>query len=165
MRRFRKGVRCGFGFESLESRQMLAGDIQATLSSGNLTLTGDNATNAVEIRGTGVAGEVAVRPLNKGGQTTLEGATIEIVFSGVTGNVKYLGNLGDDDVTVHSLSVGGDLRIEIPEGASNINLGTWIAYGLPGTTDVSVGGTLSIRAWDSSGSRRRTITFCLAVRG
>ncbi len=152
MRRFRKGVRCGFGIESLESRQMLAGDIQATLSSGNLTLTGDNATNAVEIRGTGVAGEVAVRPLFKAGQTTLEGATDEILFTGVTGNVKYLGNLGDDDVTVHSLSVNGDLRIEIPEGASNIRLGTWIAYGLPGTTDVSVGGTLSIRAWDSSGA-------------
>ncbi len=152
MRRFRKGLRRDFRIETLESRQMLAGDIQATLSSGNLTLTGDNGTNAVEIHGTGVAGEVAVRPLFKAGPTTLEGATNQIVFTGVTGNVKYLGNLGDDDVIVHSLNVGGDLRIEIPEGSSNVRLGTWIAYGLPGTTDVNVGGTLSIRAWDSSGA-------------
>jgi hypothetical protein len=151
MRPFRKGQRRDLRFESLESRQMLAGDIQATLASGNLTLTGDNATNAVEIRGTGVAGEVAVRPLFKAGQTTLEGGTDEITFTGVTGNVKYLGNLGDDDCIVHDLSVGGDLRIEIPEGSSIVRIGIWVAYGLLSTGDVSVGGTLSVRAWDSSG--------------
>jgi hypothetical protein len=151
MRDFRKGHRREFGFESLESRQMLAGDVQATVAFGNLTLTGDNATNAVEIRGTGVAGEVAVRPLFKAGQTTLQGSTDEIVFSGVTGNVKYLGNLGDDDTIVHDLSVGGDLRIEIPEGTSTVRIGAWVAYGQPGTGDVNVGGTLSVRAWDSAG--------------
>jgi hypothetical protein len=130
---------------------MLAGDIQATLVGGNLTLTGDNATNAVEIRGTGVAGEVAVRPLDKAGQTTLEGGTDELIFTGVTGNVKYLGNLGDDDCIVHDLNVAGDLRIEIPEGSSNVRIGVWVAYGLLSTGDVIVGGTLSVRAWDSAG--------------
>jgi hypothetical protein len=151
MRRIRKGQLRGFGFESLESRQMLAGDIQATLVGGNLTLTGDNATNAVEIRGTGVAGEVAVRPLAKAGQTTLEGGIDEIIFTGVTGSVKYLGNLGDDDCIVHDLAVGGDLRIEIPEGSSNVRIGIWVAYGLLSTGDVTVGGTLSVRAWDLAG--------------
>lgn len=87
------------GVESLEARELMAGNVDVTLSNGNLLLTGDNAGNGVQIRQIS-ANKLAVVGLKQAGaNTSINGAGFQ-VFSGVTGSVTFNMNGGNDQVDV-----------------------------------------------------------------
>lgn len=148
MHRFRKHRRRTLGFESLESRRLLAGNISASISSfdGTLFLSGDDAANAVEVRGTGNASEVVITPLTDaatGKTTTVNGSTSPIVLKGVTGGLTVALFAGNDEFYVKDFAFAGEGYIRGDRGADTIRVGAWVAYGTTGTGDVSFGGTLA----------------------
>jgi ribosomal protein L27 len=88
-----------FGVESLEGRELMAGNVDVTLSNGNLLLTGDNLGNGVQIRQIS-ANKLAVVGLKQAGaNTSINGVGFQ-VFSGVTGNVTFNMNGGNDQIDV-----------------------------------------------------------------
>ena len=55
----RKGTR-RLQFESLENRQLLAGDVNVSVVAGQLFVTGDQLENDIELTSTGVAGQFRI---------------------------------------------------------------------------------------------------------
>ncbi len=88
-----------FGVESLEGRELMAGNVDVTLSNGNLLLTGDNLGNGVQIRQIS-ANKLAVVGIKQAGANTLINGAGFQVFSGVTGAVTFNMNGGNDQVDV-----------------------------------------------------------------
>lgn len=88
-----------FGVETLEGRELMAGNVDVTLSNGNLLLTGDNAGNGVQIRQISANKLAVVGIKQAGANTTINGAGFQ-VFSGVTGSVTFNMNGGNDQIDV-----------------------------------------------------------------
>jgi hypothetical protein len=154
MRRYNKHRRRALGFESLEGRQMMAGDVEVRIDTfdGELIIHGDNSANAVDIRGTGVPGEALITPLvdvATGQQTTINGSSSPIVLSGFTGLSVVLKG-GNDEVYVKDLAFNGDGRFRGGAGADTIRIGAWVAYGTAGTGDVSFTGELNLTENDET---------------
>src|SRR5262245_50005725 len=81
-------------FEQLETRLPLAGNLSASVSAGNLIVTGNNA-GAEFVIGQDDADQFTLIGMD----TTVNGSTEPVTFSGVTHDLRiYLGK-GDDAVT------------------------------------------------------------------
>jgi hypothetical protein len=105
------GRRCFF--ESLEDRQMLAGDVTAKISGGNLVIKGDSLANGITIAAGSTAGTVVVTGVTAGGSaTTVNSGTTAVTLSGFTGGLKIDMKGGDDSVTITDLTVTGDAKLE-----------------------------------------------------
>ncbi len=98
-------------FESLETRQLLAGNVAATLSGGLLTLSGDAAANNVQISQL-TNGDWLV----KGIATKINGANSQ-PFSGVTDITVDLVS-GQDVLKVSNGTLTGDLNISFSGGGN-----------------------------------------------
>jgi hypothetical protein len=82
--------------EGLESRALLAGNVSVSVSSGNLSITGDDAANAVSVQQLDT-GKYFVTGFSTGGSaTSINGQAQGIVVTGVTGNINVDLNGGDD---------------------------------------------------------------------
>jgi hypothetical protein len=132
----------------LESRRPLAGNVTVSVSpfDGTLGVNGDFQANAVDIHGTGVAGEVLVTPipdLATGQPTTVNGSSSPVLLQGVTGLSCALQS-GNDELYVKDFAFTGDGRIWGGQGADTIRLGALVSFGQAGTGDVSFGGSLRI---------------------
>lgn len=88
-----------FSLESLESRQLMAGNVDFTLTNGNLFITGDNQGNGLQIRQIAPNQFALIGTKAGGANTTVQGAGFKVV-SGVTGNVIMNMNGGNDAVLV-----------------------------------------------------------------
>jgi hypothetical protein len=88
-----------YGFEGLEARELMAGNVDITLQSGNLLLTGDNLGNGVQVRQISDNKFAIVGIKQAGANTTINGAGFQIV-SGVTGNVTFNMNGGNDQIDI-----------------------------------------------------------------
>jgi hypothetical protein len=148
MHRFGKHRRRRLGFESLEGRRLMAGNVSASISifDGTLNISGDAAANAIEVRGTGVPGQVAITPLidqATGQPTTVNGLPLPVILDGATGLSATLG-AGNDELYVKDFAFSGDGTIYGDQGADTIRIGAWVAYGSTGTGDVSFTGKLRI---------------------
>lgn len=88
-----------YGLESLEARDLMAGNVDLTLQNGNLLLTGDNLGNGVQIRQISDNKYAIVGIKQAGANTTINGAGFQVV-SGVTGNVTFNMNGGNDQLDV-----------------------------------------------------------------
>jgi hypothetical protein len=105
------GRRCAF--ESLEDRQMLAGDVTAKISGGKLVIKGDSLANGITIAAGSTAGTVVVTGVTAGGSaTTVNSGTTAVTLSGFTGGLKLDMKGGDDSVTITGLTVTGDAKLE-----------------------------------------------------
>jgi hypothetical protein len=114
---------------------------------GTLLLDGDFLANAIDVRGTGVAGEVLITPLvdvATGHQTTVNGGATPVVLSGVVGGLSAVLSSGNDEIYVKDLAFAGNGWIFGDQCADTIRVGAWVAYGQSGTGDVSFGGSLLI---------------------
>ncbi|MCA9266151.1 MAG: hypothetical protein KDA60_19965 [Planctomycetales bacterium] len=101
--------------ESLESRVMLAGNVQAVLTSGgDLRITGDNASNHI-VLGQSVNGDLAIRALSN---TTVNGDAF-ITFTGfrtVPDDLLISMRGGDDLVEIIDIQVEGSMRVNLGLG-------------------------------------------------
>jgi hypothetical protein len=138
-----------FRFEALERRAMLAGDVQVTISDGDLTIEGDDNNNFVIIEG-GAAGAVTITGADDTGIffNGVEQTTPLAVTGGFDSIVVDL-NAGNDTLQANNVAVV-DFIITMDEGADLVQLGAFEAFATdPGgitTADGSIGvsGFLSI---------------------
>jgi hypothetical protein len=106
--------------EMLEDKAMLAGDVIAAIDTdGNLTISGDNRANAVEISAT-AEGNLVITGIDDttvtfNGQTTAAGEAVDL--GSVTGDVTIDLHGGDD-----SVSISGGAEVE-GEAAESLRLG------------------------------------------
>jgi hypothetical protein len=147
MRRYNKHRRRTLGLEPLENRQLLAGDVQVFFEAitGDLLIQGDSSPNAVDVRGTGVPGEVLITPLEDqatGQPTTVNGSSSPLVLSGVNAGVSAAMREGNDEFYLRDYAFNSDGRFFGDAGADTIRIGNWVAYGTAGTGDVSFTGEI-----------------------
>ncbi len=101
--------------ETLEPRQMLAGDVTVNVTGGNLSIVGDSEMNSITITATTTAGEFVV----EGSSTTVNGG-LSATVSGVVGNVNI--QLGDNydsltfDTDPAAIHFAGDMHIDMGLG-------------------------------------------------
>src|SRR5262249_382962 len=111
MRRRSGGRRCAF--ESLENRQMLAGDVTAQIHNGNLRIKGVDLDNGITLAAGATTGTVVVTGVTAGGSaTTVNGGTTAVTLSGFTGKLKIDMEDGNDNVAVTGLTIAGKAKIK-----------------------------------------------------
>lgn len=98
---------------------MLAGNVRAAISDGNLVITGDNAANRISVESAGEQ-RIAVR----GFGTQVNGAFNAVkVFSGVTGGLSIQLKGGDDLLRVTNLITPADVLVSGGDGNDEIITG------------------------------------------
>ncbi|MEX2139733.1 MAG: hypothetical protein WD894_10760 [Pirellulales bacterium] len=116
-----------FGFEPLESRAMLAGDVTVSVEGDNLIVIGDDNPNTVFIEGASVAGSYVIESddgtnLFFNGQ--LQGGAFIVTEAG--GKIIIDLNGGDDTLGINNISVD-QLIIETDDGDDLVGLGAFAA--------------------------------------
>jgi hypothetical protein len=142
-------------FESLEPRQLLAGNVTAQVVNGDLFIIGDDQANNVEVLGSNIPGVVTVRagessvvnlamnPVQVGptgelipldpdtllpiaqNPTTINGQGTSVTLDGVLGNVFISTGLRRDTIAVTNLLVRGNLIIDSGAQPDGIVLGQY----------------------------------------
>jgi hypothetical protein len=139
-------------FEALETRRVLDGNVAANFTGGVLTLSGDTASNGVEIFSTS-ANVVEVLGLNQGTPTTVGGTSppttvggapsqlfqhvVSIVLNFNNGQTGV--NQGDDAIVLTKLQLTGSVNIGLGTGNDIVALGNFDNSG--GLVDSAVDGT------------------------
>ncbi|MCA9024527.1 MAG: peptidylprolyl isomerase [Planctomycetaceae bacterium] len=118
----RRRVRAFQACEALESRTLLSGNVNAVVTNGNLTLTGDDADNSVEV--SIVDGDLVVTGLDG---TTVNDSTdaFVAVSEGTTldGNLVSLLGQGDDTLRVTgALTISGTTNVNDSSGVSQVGI-------------------------------------------
>lgn len=123
-------------FDSLEERNLLAGDVSAAIVGGtDLVITGDTAGNAVRVGGTSIPGEYIV---SRGDSTTtINGAMTPFTASGISNLIINLGD-GDDRLNVAYVRVSGNVSIDTGSDAGKDLVRVALAE-VSGTFDVHTG--------------------------
>ena len=128
------------GFENLETRNLMAGNVTATISNGNLKIVGDTAANDITVNFT-ANGALTVVGNNA---TTVNGAA-NAAFTNVSSVGIRLGE-GNDVAVVdgNSFSLGGGVRITDRSGANTYTV-----------REITLDGQVNIRA--SGGNQTVTV--------
>src|SRR6185295_13164197 len=110
--------------EWLEPRELLAGDVSASVVRGTLYLTGDNLDNFVELFGTATPNQFVVEGFtdNHNVNTTINRQTGQLTFNGVTNVVVSL-KRGDDFFGFEQGTLGGNMSIDMGDGNDEVNVG------------------------------------------
>jgi len=111
-------------FESLEHRDLMAGDVTAQLANGTLVIKGDTLDNGVQLSTGPNSGEIVVAGTTAGGSATnLNGtANGSATFSNVTG-LKIAMKGGNDNVQFEPLTIDGNTRIRGGRGNDTFDIG------------------------------------------
>jgi hypothetical protein len=120
LRRSRRSARrcC---FESLESRQLMAGNVLVSVRAGHLSVYCDDANNEIEITGTAVPGQFQIRGLD--GTTTVNGSLMPTVMGGVIGRIDVRLHGGNDRLQIFGFSTNGDLWVSGGTGDDRMFVG------------------------------------------
>jgi len=151
-RNLRRGQRV---FESLEPRRLLAGNVTAQVVNGDLYIVGDAAANVIEVLGTGIDGQMLIRPAEASvasaamypvrvgpnrelipldpdtlqpislAPTSINGAAGGQMISGITGDVRVYMGDGRDLVAITNVFVHGDLIIDTGAQSDGVVLGAF----------------------------------------
>lgn len=105
-----------FHVESLENRNMLAGDVSVSVSGGDLRIIGDTAGNELTVEGTNQPGEYRVVG---GNGTTINGQDMGI-FSFVTEGIYANLGAGNDKIGIKFVSLQEDLRVRTGGGDDTV---------------------------------------------
>jgi hypothetical protein len=144
-------------FESLEQRQLLAGDVLVNVVEGRLIIEGDELSNSVAIAAGAEAGSFVVTGLES---TTVheegETPTSQVVVTGVDRGAQIDLGEGDDEIAMAALSLRGNASIDTGEGEDHVMIGPQDAAvaaglsqnGVASDMSVRVGGTLRISTGD-----------------
>ena len=104
------------GFEGLEIRTLMAGDVTAAVVSGVLEISGDGSNNSIQVKQSGANWKV------QGLGTTVNGSNSAQSFSGVTDIHIDLGE-GNDFIAASKGTLSGDFVIDdLDGGRSTIEL-------------------------------------------
>jgi FKBP-type peptidyl-prolyl cis-trans isomerase len=118
MQRRKRTTPSGHDYQQLESRQLLAGNVNVTLQGDILQINGDFADNEIHV--TGISnGRAQVFGL---GGTTINGGNSGFVSSGPVRNVSMQMGNGDDSVTVENLVLSGFIDVDLGVGNDSLTL-------------------------------------------
>src|SRR5687768_7651624 len=116
-RRRNSGIRSRLGFEQLEDRALLAGNVTALITGGALRLIGESESKQVLIEQNGANG-VTVSSLD--GSTTINGSLEPVTLTGLRkGNHLAAGD--GDDVFRFANQAGSQFDVN---GMANLNMGS-----------------------------------------
>jgi hypothetical protein len=90
----------GLGFEVLERRDVMAGNVVATVDGGDLVIKGDGLSNGVKIMRLDANAYEVVGTMHGGSQTRINGE-LSKRFIGVTDDISVNLALGNDDLQLH----------------------------------------------------------------
>jgi hypothetical protein len=141
-------------FESLENRQMMAGDVMASVHAGTLFIKGDNLSNGITITAGGIPNQVIITGTTVAGSgTTVNGLTnTPVAVNNVTKSMKINMQAGNDVVTIHNLTVNGSTTFK---GGAGIDALTMTSSTVCGNLKVRTGGsadTVSLTATNVNGT-------------
>jgi hypothetical protein len=115
------------GFEGLERRELLAGNVSAGLDvNGNLVLTGDLENNHVVVTRAFFSGQLLVNggrsnPSDPNSATRINGSTSSLAFN-TTGGIVLDMSDGNDNVLVTNLGVQGNITGNLGKGSDQLAL-------------------------------------------
>lgn len=149
-----------FQLESLEPKQMLAGDVAVSVVNGTLFVQGDELDNQIAITSGETPGSYVIRGLagtnvsmDDGDSPTDAAATQQVVVNGVRHGIHARMGEGDDVVHLNDLQTRGNVTIATGEGSDIVRVGR--GPNLPEMSDddrvplaepsVAIGGNLLIR--------------------
>lgn len=121
------------GFESLETRNLLAGDVTAAVIDGDLVLTGDAGDNVILIRPGANPGEIQLIGVR---DTTINGDPRSAVVLGMTDDILANMGGGNDRFVVTRLQAPSDLKVELGGGDNRVKLDR---IDLPGSVHIDGG--------------------------
>lgn len=158
--------------EKLQKRELMAGDVTAYVTGGNLVISGDNSANSIEVyqKYVGSSTWYVDGVMKAGVDTTVNGRTAPQIFRGVYDDIRIYtkgGNdriemdkgrvrdqlyirtgSGNDDVILENISTGRDVNIDLGRRYSNtVNDYVWMQ-------GVKVGDDIRVR-----GSRGRDVVI------
>lgn len=107
-----------FGYQRLEARQLLAGDVSVSLESGVLNVSGDSLANEVQIVGTATGGATVVATAG----TTINNNVAPIVVASGIQHVNVRLNGGNDAVDISGLLLADGLTVDGQDGNDRINI-------------------------------------------
>ena len=118
----RNGRSCKF--ESLEKRNLLAGDVTASIRNGDLVIKGDDLANGITITAGATAGTVVITGVNAGGSATNVNGTANgvVTLSGFTDDLKISMKDGDDTVSITNLDIPDSAKIKGGDGNDTITI-------------------------------------------
>jgi len=127
-------------FESLETRQMMAGDVSASVHAGTLCIKGDNLSNGITITAGAIPNQVIITGTTVGGSgTTVNGITnAPVAVNNVTMDININMKGGNDTVTINNLTVNGTTNIKTGAGIDTVHVN---ASTICGDLKVKTGGS------------------------
>jgi hypothetical protein len=127
-------------FESLENRQLMAGDVMASVHAGTLFIKGDNLSNGITITAGAIPNQVIITGTTVAGSgTTVNGITnAPVAVNNVTMDMKISMKSGNDVVTIHNLTVNGTTKFK---GGAGIDALTMTSSTVCGDLKVKTGGS------------------------
>jgi hypothetical protein len=158
-------------FESLEQRQLLAGDVLVNLVRGNLIIQGDAEDNQIAITAGDEPGSFVVTGLN--GTTVHQNGqdpASEVTVTGVRQDVRIGMGEGNDSVSIEAARVRGDLLVRTGAGNDDVSIdetgiGGRLAIGTDGGDDsVSLGSAAEEPEPASTAARGEDLEGALRVR-
>jgi hypothetical protein len=112
-------------FESLENRQMMAGDVVGRVHGGTLVLKGDNFDNGITITQGVVPNSVVVSGVTPvgGTPTNVNGLpNTPVTFLNVINGLKVKLGIGNDQVAINNLNIFGKGQINMGSGADTVTI-------------------------------------------
>jgi hypothetical protein len=125
----KKGRRCGF--EPLEDRRMMAGDVAVRIFAGNLSINGDMLDNAVSLTAGGLPNQVIISTMSAGGSPTGLNGTPNgtVTLPNFDGNLKINMKEGNDSVAINNLTIKGNTKIKTGKGIDTVQVSGTTANG------------------------------------
>jgi hypothetical protein len=118
-----KGRQCKF--ETLENRRVLAGNVTAALSHGSIVIKGDNFDNSITVTSGGLNRITVTGNTVNGLMTSVNGTPNgSVTIPDVTKGMKIKMGLGNDVVTVNSVTINGKSYIKGGAGLDTITVNT-----------------------------------------
>ena len=114
------------GFETLENKRLLAGDVLVSVSDGGtLLIRGDMESNGVAITSGDAPGEfvIAGLPSDDGVATSINGTFDRVALSGVSQGINMRMGMGDDGVRLFGARIRGNVNIATGDGADHVSVG------------------------------------------
>lgn len=111
-------------FESLENRQMMAGDVMASVHAGTLFIKGDQFNNGITITAGALPNQVIITGTNIAGVGTNVNGLLNapVAINGVTKDIQINMKAGNDTVTVNNLTLLGSMKVKMGAGVDTLNI-------------------------------------------